>query len=158
MQIQILCVGKLKEKYWREAIAEYEKRMTRYAKVTITEVPDESAPENLSPQQCLQVMDAEGKRLLEKIRPDAFVVVLDGRGKQTDSEGFAGEIETRLMDGRDLCFIIGGSLGLAEAVRRRADRLLSLGQMTFPHQMVRLMLLEQIYRGFRIIRGEPYHK
>lgn len=158
MQIQIVCVGKLKEKYWRDALAEYEKRMTRYAKVTFAEVPDESAPESLSSQQCRQVMEAEGRRILERIRPDSFVAVLDGRGKQCTSEAFAGFLEERLMDGRDISFVIGGSLGLSDAVRNRANVLLSLGEMTFPHQMVRLMLLEQVYRGFRILRGEPYHK
>ena len=158
MQIQILCVGKLKERYWREAVAEYEKRLTRYARVTIQEVPDESTPENLSPLQCQQVMDAEGRRLLDRMRPDTYVVALDGRGKQLDSEAFAQSLQERMMDGRTLCLVIGGSLGLSQQVRDRADRMLSLGAMTFPHQMVRIMLLEQIYRGFRILRGEPYHK
>lgn len=159
MTITILAVGKIKEKYLEAAIREYGKRLGRYCRLEIVEVPDEQTPDGASPAQELQIRQKEGQRLLERIRENAYVIALAIEGKKCTSEGFAGHIETLTVQGKsNLVFVIGGSLGLDPAVLKRANELLSFSDMTFPHQLMRVILLEQIYRCFRIIRHEPYHK
>ena len=159
MNITIITVGKLKEKYLKQGIDEYLKRLTAYAKVEIIELPDEKAPETLSDVEMLQIKDKEGERILSKINPDAHVIALAIEGKMKTSEELADTIDKLGTYGKSkITFIIGGSLGLSQEVMKRADEALSFSKMTFPHQLMRLILVEQIYRAYRIIRNEPYHK
>ncbi|ABB16172.1 23S rRNA (pseudouridine(1915)-N(3))-methyltransferase RlmH [Carboxydothermus hydrogenoformans] len=159
MEITIVAVGKIKERYLKEGIAEYLKRLSPYARLAVIEVDDENAPENLSPAEAEKVVKKEGERILAKITPSSFVIALDLKGKNLSSEEFAHFISEKNLYGQSkLTFIIGGSLGLSREVLERADFKLSFGRMTYPHQLMRLILLEQIYRAFKIIRGEPYHK
>jgi 23S rRNA (pseudouridine1915-N3)-methyltransferase len=159
MQIQIVAVGKLKESYLVQGIAEYSKRLAPYARLQIVEVPDEKAPETLSFAEAEQVKLKEGERLLAALRGDAFVVALAIDGELWSSEQLAAQLDRLATYGRSqVAFVIGGSLGLADAVLRRADLRLSLGRLTLPHQLARLVLVEQVYRAFKINRGEPYHK
>ncbi|MET3507877.1 23S rRNA (pseudouridine(1915)-N(3))-methyltransferase RlmH [Halalkalibacter oceani] len=159
MNITILAVGKLKEKYLKQGIAEYTKRLSAYAKLDIIEIPDEKAPENLSPADSELIKQKEGAKLLAKIPPDAHVIALAIDGKMKSSEELADIIDKLATYGKSkVVFVIGGSLGLSEDVLKRADEQLSFSKMTFPHQLMRLILLEQVYRAFRILRGEPYHK
>lgn len=159
MQIKIISVGKLKEKYLVSGINEYVKRLGSYAKIQLIEVPDEKAPENLSAAEMLQVKDKEGQRILSKIKDGEYVYALAINGKNPTSEAFSKEIENLGIQGKSqLVFVIGGSLGLSDAVLARSDTQISFGKMTYPHQLMRLILVEQIYRGFRIMKGEPYHK
>lgn len=160
MLIKIIGVGKIKEKFYREAIAEYQKRMTAYNKVEIVEVADEKAPETLSEKEIDQVKTAEGERILAKIKDDAFVVTLEINGKALDSMKFAKLIQDEMLDGfgRDMVFVIGGSNGLGANVLKRSNYRISFGKMTYPHQLMRVILMEQIYRAYRIINKEPYHK
>ena len=149
MKVTVVCVGKLKEKYWRDAIAEYSKRLSRYMKLEIIELADEKAPENMSDAQAAEVKEREGQRIL----------ALAVEGKMLSSEELAEFMAKKSVGGvSHIVFIIGGSLGLSPAVMRRADYALSFSRMTFPHQMMRVVLLEQIYRSERIQRNEPYHK
>lgn len=159
MNIQIITVGKLKEKYLTQGINEYLKRLQAYAKVQIIELPDEKAPEVLSQAEMEQVKLKEGERILGKISDDAHVVALVILGKQKTSEQFAAGIEKLMTYGKSkIVFVIGGSLGLGDNVLKRADEEMSFGKLTLPHQLMRLVLVEQVYRAFRIMRGEPYHK
>lgn len=159
MNIKIVCVGKLKEKYFKDGIAEYVKRMSRFAKVKIVQVPDEKAPEKLSPAEMEQVKEIEGKRILDKIKDKEYVYVTAIKGKERTSEAFAKELSNLTTYGHsDITFVIGGSLGTSEAVNKRADDLISFGKFTMPHQLMRLVLIEQIYRAFMINSGSPYHK
>lgn len=159
MKISILTVGKLKEKYLVDGVKEYLKRMGSYAKVDILEVPDEPCPENASPAMENQVKQKEAEKLIKKLRPGTYLIILDPRGQMLSSEEMADKINKLSLSGRsDLTFVIGGSLGLAPAITERADMLLSFSKLTFPHQLVRLVLMEQIYRWFKIMKGEPYHK
>ena len=160
MLIKIIGVGKIKEKFYREAIAEYQKRMTAYNKIEIVEVADEKAPESLSEKEIDQVKTAEGERILSKIKDDAFVVTLEINGKALDSIKFAKLIQDEMLDGfgRDMVFVIGGSNGLGENILKRSNYRISFGKMTYPHQLMRVILMEQIYRAYRIINKEPYHK
>lgn len=159
IKISILCVGKIKEKYWNDAIAEYTKRLTRYCKPEIIEVADEKTPDNAPLAIEEQIRQKEGERLLKHIDPKAMVIALAINGKKTDSPGFAKEIQQLGIDGYShIQFIIGGSLGLSSDVLAQAKRQMSFSDMTFPHQLMRVVLLEQIYRGYKIISGEPYHK
>ena len=159
MQITIISVGKLKEKYLIDGISEYLKRLSSYARIEIIEVPDEKAPENLSYAEEQQVKKKEGERILSKIGVDSHVIALAIEGKQRSSEELATTIDSLGTYGKSkLAFIIGGSLGLSEEVMKRANDKLSFSKMTFPHQLMKLILVEQIYRAFRIIKGEPYHK
>ena len=160
MLIKIIGVGKIKEKFYREAIAEYQKRMSSYNKVEIVEVADEKAPESLSEKEIDQVKPAEGERILSKIKDDAFVVTLEINGKALDSIKFAKLIQDEMLDGfgRDMVFVIGGSNGLGANVLKRSNYRISFGKMTYPHQLMRVILMEQIYRAYRIINKEPYHK
>ncbi|MVP00726.1 MULTISPECIES: 23S rRNA (pseudouridine(1915)-N(3))-methyltransferase RlmH [Paenibacillus] len=159
MHITIATIGKLKEKYLVNGIDEYVKRLGPYAKVQMIEVPDEKAPESMSPAEEQQVRVKEGERLLAKLAPDAFVVALAIDGETWSSEQLAQQLDRLATYGRSqVAFVIGGSLGLSSEVLRRADAKLSFGRMTLPHQLMRLVLVEQVYRAFKINRGEPYHK
>ena len=159
MKITILAVGKLKEKYWKQAIAEYEKRLGAYSKIEMIEVPDEKAPENMRDKEIEQVKEKEGQRLLAKIKPQATVITLEIQGKMLSSEGLAKELQQRMTQGQsDFVFVIGGSNGLHQDVLNRSNYALSFSKMTFPHQMMRVVLIEQVYRAFKIMRGEAYHK
>jgi 23S rRNA (pseudouridine1915-N3)-methyltransferase len=159
MHIQILTVGKLKERYLVDGIAEYVKRLGPYAKMQMIEVPDEKAPENMSPAEEQQVRDREGARLMAALRTDVYVVALAIDGEMWSSEQLASSLDKLATYGRSqVAFVIGGSLGLSSELLRRADMRLSFGRMTLPHQLMRLVLVEQIYRAMRINRGEPYHK
>ncbi|GAA3630458.1 23S rRNA (pseudouridine(1915)-N(3))-methyltransferase RlmH [Lactobacillus hamsteri] len=159
MNIKIVCVGKLKEKYFKDAIAEYEKRLSRFAKVKIVQVPDEKAPEKLSDAQDEQVKEIEGKRILSKIKDKEYVYVTAIKGKQRSSEEFAKEIADLGTYGHsDITFVIGGSLGTSDEVNKRGDDMISFGKLTMPHQLMRVVLIEQIYRAFMINSGSPYHK
>ncbi len=159
MNLKLVCVGKLKEKYFKDAIAEYLKRMDHFAKVKIIQVPDEKAPETLSETEKEQVKEREGERILSKIKPKEYVYVTAIKGKQRTSEAFAHELaQLGLYGHADVTFVIGGSLGTSPQVDRRADQLLSFGKLTMPHQLMRVVLMEQIYRAFMINHGRPYHK
>lgn len=159
MKIAIAAVGKIKENYWETAIAEYVKRLSRYTKLEIFSVADEKTPDGASLGIETQIKEREGERILAKIRPDAYVIALAIEGKMLDSVELAEKLEKLSVEGKGrVIFIIGGSLGLSDAVLKRADFLLSFSKMTFPHQMMRVILLEQIYRSYRIIYHEPYHK
>lgn len=159
MNISVVSVGKIKEKYMVAGIAEYSKRLSKYCKLKLIEVPDEKAPENLSEKDMDIVKKKEGERILSKIKENTYVVTLEIEGKQMTSEGFAKKIDDLMTQGvSDITFVIGGSLGLSDEVMARSDFKLSFSKMTFPHQLMKMVLLEQVYRGWRIIRGEPYHK
>lgn len=159
MNISIVTVGKLKEKYLKQGIEEYTKRLGPYAKIDVIEVPDEKAPENLSETEMSQVKKAEGERILSKISPDAHVIALAINGKMKTSEQLAHDLDQLATYGKSkVAFVIGGSLGLSDEVLQRANDTLSFSKMTFPHQLMRLILVEQVYRAFKINRGEPYHK
>ena len=159
MKITILTVGKIKEKYLRDAIAEYSKRLSRYAKLEIIEVADEKTPDNASETVETNIKNKEAERLLKYIRDDAYLITLEIKGKQLTSEELAQKIDTLGVQGTShIIFAIGGSLGLGEEVLKRSNYALSFSKMTFPHQLMRVILLEQIYRSYRIINHEPYHK
>ncbi|MEG0774014.1 23S rRNA (pseudouridine(1915)-N(3))-methyltransferase RlmH [Clostridium sp.] len=159
MNITLISVGKLKEKYLKEAIDEYVKRLQRYCKVSIIELQDEKTPDNASEKEELQIKDKEGEAILKVIKDTSYVIVLDLKGKMITSEEFSSYIQELGVSGKsDLIFVIGGSLGLAQSVINRANYKLCFSKMTFPHQLFRVMLLEQIYRAFRIMKNEPYHK
>lgn len=159
MNIRIIGVGKIKEKYIQQGIEEFEKRLKRYCNLNIIEVNDEKAPENLSDKEMEIVKQKEGERILSKIPQNSFIISLEIVGKQLSSDDLSKKIEDLMINGiNDITFIIGGSLGLSKEVLNRSHFKLSFSKMTFPHQLMRLILLEQIYRGFRIIKGEPYHK
>lgn len=159
MKITILCVGRVKEKYFAAAIGEYMKRLTRYCKPAIIEVADEKTPENAPPAVERQIREIEGERLLGKMSPDAFRCALAIGGQALSSEELSAFLSEKMVRGTShIEFIIGGSLGLSEAVLKKSDMQLSFSRMTFPHQLMRVILLEQIYRSFKIMTGEPYHK
>ncbi|SNS53157.1 23S rRNA (pseudouridine1915-N3)-methyltransferase [Anaerovirgula multivorans] len=159
MNITIISVGKLKEKYLKLGIDEYSKRLTRYCKLSIAEVPDEKAPENLSDAEIETIKRKEGESVLRYIKEGMYVIALDIKGKMLSSEKLASHLENLGITGNsNIAFVIGGSLGLSKEVLKRSDYKLSFSPMTFPHQLMKLILLEQIYRAFRIIKNEPYHK
>ena len=159
MKITICCVGKVKEKFYVQAIEEYSKRLSRYCKLEIIEVQDEKTPDNASENLNLQIKQKEGERILSAIKDDAYVCALAIEGKILDSVELSHKIDRLGIEGKsNIVFVIGGSLGLSKEVLDRADYYLSFSKMTFPHQLMRVILLEQIYRSYRIIKGEPYHK
>lgn len=159
LNIHIICVGKIKEKYLREGLEEYRKRLSAYAKIEVREVDDERAPENLSEKEAEQIKRKEGERILSALPKSSYVIALAIEGKMLSSEHLAEHIEELGVLGKsDISFVIGGSLGLSDTVLSEADMKLSFSKMTFPHQLMRLILTEQIYRAFRIIKGQPYHK
>ena len=159
MKITLITVGKIKEKYLRDAIAEYSKRLSRYCKLEIVEVADEKTPDQASETVEENIRAKEGERILKYIKDDMYVITLEIDGKMLSSEEFAGKIESLEKKRKSsIAFVIGGSIGLGKEVLRRSDYTLSFSKMTFPHQLMRVILLEQVYRGYRIINGEPYHK
>ena len=159
MKITLITVGKIKEKYLKDAIAEYSKRLSKYCKLTIVEVADEKTPDQASEAAEDLIRAKEGERILKHIRDDMFVITLEIGGKMLTSEEFADKIETLGVQGKSsIAFVIGGSIGLGKEVLKRSDFALSFSKMTFPHQLMRVVLLEQVYRGYRIMNGEPYHK
>ena len=159
MNIQIVCIGKLKEKYWSEAVSEYTKRLSRYCSIEITELKEARLPANASAADEENVKIEEGRAILRAIKEDTFVITLEILGKQLSSTELADKIEELSLAGKsNLAFVIGGSLGLSQEVSRRSNFKLSFSKMTFPHQMMRVVLLEQIYRSFKIIKHETYHK
>ena len=157
--IKLVCVGRIKEKFMKDGIDEYVKRLGRYAKVEIIEVADEKTADGATDAENALVKEKEGERILSHIKDTDHVCALAIDGKMYDSEGLADHLDKLYVSGiSDIAFVIGGSLGLSDAVMKRADEKLSFSKMTFPHQLMRVVLLEQIYRAFRIIRDEPYHK
>lgn len=159
MKITVITVGKIKEKYWNMAIEEYAKRLSRYCKLEIVEVADEKTPDEAGETLEMQIKDREGQRIFDKLPENAYVIALAIEGKMLDSVELSRKMEDIAVKGTShIVFIIGGSLGLSPKLLKRADYLLSFSKMTFPHQMMRVVLLEQIYRSFRISNHEPYHK
>ncbi len=159
MNIKVIGVGKIKEKYMVDGIKEYSKRLSRYCNLEIIEVEDEKAPENLSEKEMAAIKSKEGARILSKIPQNAYIISLVIEGKQLSSQELSEKIEKLMIDGiNNITFIIGGSLGLPNEVINKSNFKLSFSKMTFPHQLMRMILLEQVYRGFRIMKGEPYHK
>ena len=159
MKIKLVTVGKLKEKYLKDGIAEYSKRISRYAAVEMIELADEKTPDRASDSENEKILNLEGNRILSKIGDREFVVVLAIEGKILSSEEFSKQLEQASINGYStLTFVIGGSLGLSPQVKNRANLSLSFGRLTLPHQLMRLVLVEQIYRAFTIQQGSPYHK
>jgi rRNA large subunit m3Psi methyltransferase RlmH len=159
MKITLITVGKIKEKFYKEAIDEYSKRLSRYCKLQIVELPDEKTPDGISENMERQIKNKEGEKILSAIKGDAYVVALAINGMEYSSEKLAEHIGGLGVKGNShIIFIIGGSLGLSESILKRADEKISFSKMTFPHQLMRVILLEQIYRVYRIINNEPYHK
>ena len=159
MKLTVVAVGKLKEKYLKEGIIEYSKRLSRFCELQVIEVDDEQAPENLSESQEIQVKRREAERIIKKVKDGSAVIVLDLKGKKLNSEGFADKLNSFFVSGQShITFVIGGSLGLDEELVERADFRLCLSDMTFPHQLARLILLEQVFRVFKILNNETYHK
>lgn len=159
MEIKIVTVGKIKEKYLNDGIAEYAKRLSRYCKLTFCQVSDEKTPDKASEALNQQIKEIEGERLMKHIREQDYVIALAIDGKMLDSVELSNMIERLGVEGKSsLAFVIGGSLGLSDKVLKRADYKLSFSKMTFPHQLMQMILLEQVYRGYRIMNHEPYHK
>lgn len=159
MKITIICVGKIKEKFYRDAVAEYAKRLSKYCRLEIIEVQDEKTPDQAGSALEEQIKEKEASRILKYIKDDAFVYSLEINGMQPDSVELSEQIGALALQGKShIQFIIGGSLGLHKSVSKAADKALSFSNMTFPHQLMRVILLEQIYRSYRILSGEPYHK
>lgn len=159
MKIRLIVVGKLKEKYLVDGIKEYTKRISGYTNIEIVEVADERIPEKASLAEEVLVKAKEGRRILDKIKQDDYVILLDVGGKELDSVAFSKHIENCMIQGKStIDFVIGGSLGHGEEILQRANFRLSFSPMTFPHQLMRLILVEQIYRAFKIMKNETYHK
>ncbi len=159
LKITIISVGKIKEKYLKDAINEYIKRLSPYCSFSHIEISDEKAPETLSPKEQQNIKDIEGQRIIAKIKEKQYVYALDLKGKQRTSEEFASELKSLSVYGNsDIAFVIGGSLGLGSNVISRANGIICFSKMTFPHQLMKVILLEQLYRSFKINKGEPYHK
>ena len=159
MNITILCVGKIKERFYTDAVAEYVKRLGRYAKVNVIEVPDEKTPDNASEATEEKIRLTESERLLAKIKDNMYIIALDLRGQEYDSVAFSEHLDKLMLKGNShLAFVIGGSLGLHKSLLSRAQESICFSNMTFPHQLMRVILCEQLYRACRIRNGEPYHK
>ena len=159
VKITVIAVGKIKEKFYTDAIAEYSKRLSRYCRLEVIQVADEKTPDGASEAQERQIKEKEGSRILAQIKDGAYVIALAVQGTMLSSEQLASKLNKLGLDGQSqIVLIIGGSLGLSDEVLKRADYHLSFSPMTFPHQLMRVILLEQIYRSYRIISGEPYHK
>ena len=159
LAVKLICVGKMREKFYIDAFREYEKRLQAYCRLELTEIPEQRLGEQPSEKEIEAALSREGKEILKAVPPDAFFTALCVEGRQMPSEGMAALIAERENSGRPkLCFAIGGSFGLAPEVKARADKMLSLSQMTFPHHLARVMLIEQLYRGFKINEGSRYHK
>ena len=159
MNIKVITVGKIKEKYIKLGIDEFAKRLSKYCNLEQVEVSDEKAPETLSDKEMQMIKDKEGEKILAHVKENTYLIALAIEGKMISSEELAAKIQDLAISGKShITFVIGGSLGLSDSVMKRADYKLSFSKMTFPHQLMKVILLEQVYRGFRIIKGEPYHK
>ena len=158
LTINVICVGKLKESFFKEAIDEYSKRLSRYCNLEITELPDEKIPNNPNKKQIEQVKEKECSNILSHVKKDSYIISLDLTGKQLSSEELSSKFDNLSLTTSHITFIIGGSLGLTQEVLSKSDTILSFSKMTFPHQLIRIFLLEQIYRSFKISNGETYHK
>ena len=158
LNINIICVGKIKEKYLKEAIDEYSKRLSKYCKLNLTEVSDEKIPDKLYPKLEQDIKEKECNKILNNIKRDSFIIALDLTGIELNSENFSRKIENISMDNSNITFIIGGSLGLTKELLERCNYKLCFSKMTFPHQLIRVFLLEQIFRAFKIQNGETYHR
>lgn len=159
MKITVITVGKIKEKYLRDAIGEYSKRLSKYCKLEIVEVADEKTPESASEIMTDVIKSKEAERIMKYLKEDAYIITLEIQGKQLTSEELADKIDGLGIQGKShIIFIIGGSLGLGKEILKKSDYALSFSKMTFPHQLMRVILLEQVYRSYRIIKKEPYHK
>ena len=159
MKLTVIVVGKLREKYLKEGIGEYSKRLSRFCELEIVEVEDEQAPENLAAAQELQVKKKEAEKILKKVKEGSALVILDVKGERTSSEGLAAKLQTFFISGKShITFVIGGSLGLDQELLKKADYRFSMSELTFPHQLARLILLEQLFRAFKIMNNETYHK
>ena len=159
LNINIICIGKLKEDYLKDAILEYSKRLSKYCNLSITELPDEKLPSKINSSVIQEIKNKECFKILEHIKKDSYVFSLDLKGKQYSSEEFSKEIENIALNyNSSITFVIGGTLGLTDEVLEKSDKLICFSKMTFPHQLIRVFLLEQIYRGFKISNNETYHK
>ncbi len=159
MKVRIICVGKIKEAFYRDAITEYSKRLSKFTSFEIVELSDEKTPDKATESENRQILETEGNKILNAIRPNEYVISLAIEGKKVDSVKFSDKISQILLSGYNtIDFIIGGSLGLSDNVKNRSDFLLSFSDFTFPHQLMRVVLTEQIYRAFKIANNEPYHK
>ena len=159
MNIKVITVGKIKEKYIKLGIEEFAKRLSKYCNLEQVEVSDEKAPETLSDKEIQMIKDKEGEKILAHVKENTYLIALAIEGKMISSEELAAKMQDLAISGKShITFVIGGSLGLSDSVMKRADYKLSFSKMTFPHQLMKVILLEQVYRGFRIIKGEPYHK
>ncbi len=158
MRISIICVGKLKEKFFRDAVAEYTKRLSRFTRLEITEIPDERIADNASEKEKTEILKKEGAGILSALKPNMYTIAMCVEGKTVSSENLSEILASAMMTHGSAAFIIGGSLGLSDEVKRRADMRISFGRITLPHQLMRVVLCEQIYRGFKIMNNESYHK
>ena len=158
LHINVICVGKIKESFFRDAILEYSKRLSRFCNLTITELQDEKIPEKASEKVEQEIKEKEGQNIISHIKKDSYVIALDLTGKELNSVALSQKIESLSISNSSITFIIGGSLGLSKQVLNYYNEKLCFSKMTFPHQLMRVILLEQIYRSYRIMRGEPYHK
>ena len=158
LTINIICVGKIKEKFFRDAIEEYSKRLSRYCKLDILELPDEKIPNNPSDKTIEEIKEKECNRIIEHIKKDSYIICLDSKGTMLSSEELSKEIDKLSLSNSHITFVIGGSLGLTKRIMLMANKTISFSKMTFPHQLIRIFLLEQIYRSFKINRRETYHK
>ena len=159
LHIDIICVGKIKEQYLKDAIAEYSKRLSKYCSLTITEISDEQVPNNLNDKLAQNIKQTEGNHIISHIKRDSYIICLDLKGKQFSSEEFSKKIENiALNDSSNITFIIGGTLGISDELLNKANELICFSKMTFPHQLIRVFLLEQIFRAFKISNNETYHR
>lgn len=158
LTINVICVGKIKENYLKDAISEYTKRLSKYCKLEITELPDEKIPEKLSDKTMASIKEKESDNIISHIKKDSYVICLDLKGKELSSEDFSQCIDNLSLTTSHITFIIGGSLGLTEKILSLSDYKICFSKMTFPHQLIRLFLLEQIFRGFKISNNETYHR
>ena len=159
MKLTVITVGKLKEKYWVDAVKEYKKRISKYAKIELIEVADEKEPNNASEKDIEMIKDKEGERILSKIKDSQHVVTLEIEGKEYTSESLAKQYQTLMNTGKsDVVFVIGGSNGIGREVKKRSNQEISFGSLTYPHQMMKVMILEQLFRVNKILRNEAYHK
>ena len=159
LHIDIICVGKIKEQYLKDAIAEYSKRLSKYCSLTITEISDEQVPNNLNDKLAQNIKQTESNHILSHIKRDSYVICLDLKGKQFSSEEFSQKIESiALNDSSTITFIIGGTLGISDDLLKRSNELICFSKMTFPHQLIRVFLLEQLFRAFKISNNETYHR
>ena len=158
LTINVVCIGKIKEKFFKDAIDEYSKRLSKYCKLNILELPDEKIPDKLNQNLENDIKSKECTNMINHIKKDSYIICLDLAGKEFSSDEFSKDIESISMQSSQITFVIGGSLGLSDKVLRRADYKLSFSKMTFPHQLMQMILLEQIYRSYRIMNHEPYHK